>query len=119
MADSPGPFRPKLDAAVASVAMQVNRDNVLKARAVLMAEADRLDDVLTNARNNNPGIGLCGGDPVSRDAQAAFNERIEALFEGCKQYNSDLREAASALDETARFYGYTDDEIANSYRPRG
>ncbi|MEJ3658417.1 hypothetical protein WEH80_36215 [Actinomycetes bacterium KLBMP 9759] len=116
MADSPGPFRPELDAAVASVALQVTRDNVLKARAVLMAEADRLDQVVDTAKQNNPGVGLCGGDPVSRDASKAFNERIEMLFAQCRQYNQDLRAAASALDATARTYGYTDEEIADSYR---
>ena len=40
---TPGWARPELDAAVASVGMQVNRDNVLRARGILLAEADRLD----------------------------------------------------------------------------
>jgi hypothetical protein len=34
----------------------------------------------------------------------------------CVIYNRELRAAASALDATARSYGYTDDEIAASYR---
>ena len=32
-----------LDAAVRALALQVNRDTVLKARAALLTEADRLD----------------------------------------------------------------------------
>ncbi|MEJ3655703.1 hypothetical protein WEH80_22290 [Actinomycetes bacterium KLBMP 9759] len=113
--NTPGPFRPQLDAAVASVAMQVNRENVLKARAALLAEADRLDSVVAQTALRDQGIGLCGGDPVSIDAAAAFNERIAALVNQCIRYNQDLREAATALDATARQYGYTDDEIASSY----
>jgi hypothetical protein len=35
----------------------------------------------------------------------------------CRDYNAQLRMAASALDATARAYGYTDDEIAASFRP--
>lgn len=38
------PFRAELDAAVGAVGMQVTRDTVLQARAVLLAEADRLDE---------------------------------------------------------------------------
>ncbi|MEJ3652610.1 hypothetical protein WEH80_06470 [Actinomycetes bacterium KLBMP 9759] len=115
---APGPFRERLDAAVADVALQVNRDNVLKARAALLAEAKRLDDVLDGHLRNYSGIGLCGGDPVSADAQKAFNERIDALIEHCRTYNRDLREAAYALDDVARRYGYTDEEIAASFTGR-
>ncbi|WP_232662935.1 WXG100 family type VII secretion target [Pseudonocardia sp. TRM90224] len=111
----PGPFRPRLDAAVADVALQVNRENVLKARAVLLAEADRLDDVIDNNLQHGLGIGLCGGDPVSKDAQKAFNERIDGLVQHCRTYNRDLREAAHALDDVARRYGYTEEEIAASF----
>ena len=39
------------------------------------------------------------------------------LCVSCRVYNRDLR-ARHRADATARFYGYTDDEIAASYRPR-
>ena len=45
-----------------------------------------------------------------------FNQRINALVRSCVVDNSQLRAAASALNATARSYGYTDDEIAASYR---
>lgn len=117
MSARPGPYRADLDAAVADLALQVNRDTVLKARAALLAEADRLDRELTRIRVN-PHIGRCGNDPVSPEAQAAFNERIDALYDNCWRYNQDLREAANALDATARSYGYTEAEIADSFRPQ-
>ena len=104
-----------LDAAVRALALQVNRDTVLQARAALLAEADRLDLEL-NQRKHGSEVGVCGGDPVSPEAAGAFNERINALVVGCRSYNRELRAAANALDATARTYGYTDEEIAASYR---
>ena len=106
------------EAAVRALALQVNRDTVLKARAALLAEAQRLDDGLHDKHNTYQGIGLCGRDPVSPEAAAAFNERIEALVQGCFDYNRRLRDAAHTLDATARAYGYTDEEIAQSF-PEG
>lgn len=99
-----------------ALALQVNRDTVLKARAALLAEADRLDLEL-NRRKHGSEVGVCGGDPVSPEAAGAFNERINALVVGCREYNRDLRTAANTLDATARAYGYTEDEIAASYHP--
>ena len=99
-----------------ALALQVNRETVLKARATLLAEARRLDLELDQRRLGSD-VGLCGGDPVSPEAAGAFNERIDALVVSCRAYNEKLRAAASDLDATARSYGYTDDEIAASYRP--
>ena len=104
-----------LDAAVRALALQVNRETVLQARATLLAEADRLDIELAK-RKLGSEVGLCGGDPLSPEAASAFNERINALVMGCQAYNSELRAAATALEDSARMYGYTDEQIAISYR---
>jgi uncharacterized protein YukE len=53
---------------------------------------------------------------VSPEASAAFDERIDTLIQSCLGYNRELRASAAALDATARDYGYTDDEIAASFR---
>jgi hypothetical protein len=111
-----GAHRIQLDAAVRSLALQVNRDTVLKARAALLAEAERLDHLLVE-RHRAHDVGLCGRNPVSPEAAQAFNERIDALVEGCFAYNRDLRAAAGVLDATARAYGYTEEQIAASFRP--
>ena len=74
-----GAHRPQLDAAVGALALQVNRETVLAARAALLAEADRLDTALRDKHSDLTGVGLCGGDPVSPEAALAFNERISAL----------------------------------------
>jgi hypothetical protein len=106
-----------LAAAVEALALRVNRDTVLQARAALLAEAERLDRGLVEHRRTFAGVGLCGRDPVSPEASAAFNERIDTLIQSCLSYNHELRASAAALDATARDYGYTDDEIAASFRP--
>jgi hypothetical protein len=111
-----GAHRTQLDAAVRTLALQVNRDTVLQARAALLAEAERLDHSLVEQHRGHE-VGQCGRDPVSPEAANAFNERINALVENCFAYNRDLRSAAGTLDATARAYGYTDEQIAASFRP--
>ncbi|MFC4946835.1 hypothetical protein [Pseudonocardia sp. GCM10023141] len=111
------PVRAQLDAAVAGVGMQVTRENVLQARAALLGEADRLETELLQQDRTWPGLGRCGGDPVSADASVAFDERSRALLDRCREYNDHLRKAAYALDAVARSYGYSEDEIASSFKP--
>ncbi len=89
--------------------MQVNRDNVLRARGILLAEADRLDREMVLLGQRNAHI----------NATPAFNQRIDRLMADCLQYNRDLRDAAHALDATARSYGWTDEDIAASFRGGG
>ena len=110
-----GGYRTPLEA-VRALALQVDRTTVLKARSALLDEANRLDVELDRSKHGGE-VGLCGGDPVSPEAAKAFNVRIGAMIASCRAYNRDLRAAALALDATARAYGYTDDEIAASYRP--
>jgi len=101
-------------AAVDALLLQVNRDTVLKARAGLLAEAHRLRQVLRDNNIHDP-IGLCGGDPVSQDAQRAFNERIADLVVAAQQHVDELFAGADKLGASARSYGLTDDEISASF----
>ncbi|MFB9743913.1 hypothetical protein ACFFOU_22605 [Pseudonocardia sulfidoxydans] len=89
--------------------MSINRENVLKVGAVLLAEADRLDAVIGDVVGVKAG--RCGGDPVSGDAAEAFTERAHLLIEVYRGYVSDLRRHAASLKESARGYGYADEEI--------
>lgn len=100
------------------MALQVNRDTVLQARAALLTEANRLDLELTRRYIDFEGVGLCGRDPVSPEAAQAFNKRIALLVASCRAYNSALNASADVLAATAHSYGFTDDEIAASFPQR-
>jgi len=104
-------------AAIDALALQVNRDTVLQARAGIVDEAHRLQRVL-DENNLHAPVGLCGGDPVSRDAQRAFNERIADLAADCQRHVDELVAGADKLAAAARRYGLTDDEITASFTVR-
>lgn len=120
-----------LQESVDGVLMQVDRDTVLKARAVLMQEADDLEAAMVEAtrvlpspplpgRMGSPGqgvwVGRCSDDPVSGPAQISFNRKIDVMLEPCWQYIHDLRIGGAQLAEAATRYGYTEDEIRDSFR---
>ncbi|MGD9988594.1 hypothetical protein [Pseudonocardia sp.] len=93
--------------------MRINRDNVLEVAKVLMAQADDLQEVL--AQNADARADLCGGDPVSADAKLAFNKRAGALVDSYASFVLDLRQLATAVAESARAYGVSDEDIARSF----
>jgi hypothetical protein len=96
----------------------VSRDEVLAKRAALLAEAadfrQFLDSIWDDLR-----MEPMGGDLVSLDVARAVTDRIrdadDSYFNVCQQWVNNLRQAAEALAETARQYGYTDEEIAASF----
>ncbi|WP_028937844.1 hypothetical protein [Pseudonocardia spinosispora] len=94
---------------------EVTPENVLRVRAVLLAEADRLGRSIGPAEPDG-WVGACGGDPLSSDARSAFNERIEATRERCRGQVDRLRVAGHSLEDVARSYGHTDAAIAASCR---
>lgn len=92
--------------------MAIDRDNVLQVAQILHREADRLQDSV--AERHLMKAGLCGGDPVSEDAAAAFNERAALLFNSCQLYVDDLRALANSIQASARAYGLSESDIAAS-----
>ncbi len=60
-----------------------------------------------------------GDDPVSDDVALAVTDRIrdaeDSYFTTCQAWVDNLYQAAEALADTARQYGYTDEEIAASF----
>ena len=101
-------------AATQALLLQVDRDTVLQARNALLSEVERLRKSLIingHGRINE----LCGGDPISPYAKDAFNDRIDALMEGAHIYVDELALAVRALEDAARRYGYTEDQIAGSF----
>ncbi len=100
--------------------MNVNRDNVLQARAVILTEAEDLMRYMQDEFLNSEPIGLCGGDPISRDAKRLFTAKIQDnVLAPTQQYIQRLQELAEELAGTARSYGLTEQQIADSFRPAG
>ena len=110
-----GAHRPQLDAAVGALALQVNRETVLAARAALLAEADRLDDELGTRQWHVRRVGLCGGDPVSPEAARPLMNASRRSRSNCRAYNSELRAAASALTPPPGPMATPTSEIAASF----
>ncbi|HZZ48678.1 MAG TPA: hypothetical protein VFE65_17490 [Pseudonocardia sp.] len=90
-------------------------DDVLRVRAGVLAEADRLGTVLARSAR----VGLCGGDPLSRDARDLFNARIDGIVARCLRYQRVLRDAADSLAATTDGHRGTDADIAAAYRVMG
>ncbi|MGH3998768.1 MAG: hypothetical protein ACRDTJ_15085 [Pseudonocardiaceae bacterium] len=99
-------------------AFVVSRDEVLAKHAALLAEADDFQ-VFLNHIWDQLLMTPMGGDPVSHDVARAVTDRIrdaeDSYFTVCQQWVDNLYQAAEALAETARQYGYTDEEIAASF----
>jgi len=87
---------------------------VLQVRNALKAESDRLGDLM---QVNGPmlHVGECGPDPVSGPAAGQFNAKIQAMVAQCSGYVQALHDAADALEQTARTYGYNEVQIAASF----
>jgi hypothetical protein len=94
--------------------MSVDRDNVMQVCAVVVGEVRRLQQVLDD--NDWARMGRCGGDPVSGDAEVAFNERAVALFADFRRDVNDLQALAVSIADAARAYGTSEEEIAAVFR---
>jgi hypothetical protein len=101
---------------ISQVRTQVTPENVLRVRAALLAESDRLSAALRSGGPPGDWVGLCGGDPLSVDVRRIVNERIDGMVGECRGHAEQLRSAAHTLDVIARDYGHTDADIAASYR---
>ena len=92
---------------------QVDPDNVLAVHAVMRRQADDLE-VALRAAQSDLQIGRCGGDPISADAEVAFNAKITDVFDLHWRHQREVDEAATLLRLTAQHYGHTDDDIAGA-----
>lgn len=106
---------PDVTSRLEKLGMQVNPRNVVKVRAVLLAEADRLEKVFV-LREQRARVRLCGDDPVSHDAMLAFNCRIEGFLAAFRAQYTALRDAGERLAVTAREYGIAESRIEASAR---
>jgi len=96
--------------------LQVDRTNVLAVHRAFREHADSLRTYLREIAVDTT-IGLCGGDPVSRDAAQAFGGKIAQLLDAHWKHWHELDAVAVQLLATARNYGHTEDEITRSLAP--
>lgn len=97
---------------------------------MLLAEADHLERALQDVtdvppeapiagRMGEPGrgvwVGRCSNDPISGPAQVSFNNKIRNLLKPCADYIADLRTAGAQLADAAKRYGYTEEEVLDSF----
>lgn len=104
---------PALTQALDHLAMQVNPDNVLAVHKVFRDHAGELLDYLMKMRGQAQ-MGLCGGDPISREAAVAFNHKIAELLKVHWAHQQELVVAADHLRSIALSYGITEEEISRS-----
>ncbi|HEX2299901.1 MAG TPA: hypothetical protein VHH34_15550 [Pseudonocardiaceae bacterium] len=96
-------------------AFVVSPDEVLAKHAALLTEADEFQAFLDHIQDRL-FMQPCGDDPVSHDVARVVTHRlVEAegsYFNVCQQWVNNLYQTAEALAETARGYGFTDEDIA-------
>lgn len=98
--------------------LQVNKDNVLQVRATILHAVDDADAKL---KDTIDGMRMepCGQDPVSIEAAAAWNARLvdapDSYAKRLTAYIDSLHNLCDQLKDTAKQYGYTEDDITNAF----
>jgi hypothetical protein len=96
----------------------VNKDNVLRAAKIIQ---DALDNEGQQIRSNLPMLRVIapGGDQISVQAAAAWNARLtgdaDSYSVRVEQYLQSLQTLVDNLVTSARQYGYSDQQIADSF----
>lgn len=91
-----------------SLTTQIHIGNVLQTHAILERQANAIQDALHKASDLRR-IPRCGDDPVSRDAQHAFQDKINRILHAQDVHLAELHEAAVQYD-------LVEDETAGSFR---
>lgn len=114
LAGSPGPTDPSLVASLNHLGMQVTPENVLHIRAALLTEAERLGDLL-RLHGWELRVRAPAPDPVSAAAEMTLNPKIDLLTTQFQAYVDTLKTAGGVLAATARTYGYTEQQVKDSF----
>ncbi|TDN65688.1 hypothetical protein C8E95_7204 [Pseudonocardia autotrophica] len=85
---------------------QISIGNVLAVHGLLAAQAERMR-LLLDASNWLRSIEAVGGDPVSLDARASFQYKINGMLDAQWGTTGRLTEATERLRRAAREYGHT------------
>ncbi|MGH3879712.1 MAG: hypothetical protein ACRDSK_22015 [Actinophytocola sp.] len=100
----------------------VNQHNVLAAARIIDNQATALMDRLKGAQRDLR-IEPPGGDDVSTRIAPAWNDRLilddDSYARRVLDYVGGLRRLAVQLGDTAKAYGFTEDEIEAAFRGQG
>jgi hypothetical protein len=104
---------------VASGTFTVSQHNVLAAARIIEAQADALTQVWKNARRDM-NISPPGSDDVSTRIAPAWNDRLisdeDSYANRVGAYITGLKKLAVQLGDTAKSYGYTEEQIEAAFR---
>ncbi len=107
---------------VSSGTFTVNKDNVLAAARIIETQAAALLDRLQMAKGELY-VEPPGSDDVSQRIAPAWNDRLvddeDSYANRVQQYAVGLRKLAVQLGDSAKTYGYTEDQIEAAFRGRG
>jgi hypothetical protein len=107
---------------ITSGTFTVNKDNVLAAARIIDSQADSLMDRFRLIRRDLQ-VTPPGNDDVSVRMAAAWNDVLledeDSYRNRIADYITGLRKLAVQLGDTARAYGYSEDEISAAFRNSG
>jgi hypothetical protein len=107
---------------VSSGTFTVSQHNVLAAAKIIETQADALFQQLGSARRNLR-IDPPGGDDVSTRIAPAWNDRLvdddDSYAQRIADYVTGLKKLAVQLGDTAKAYGFTEDQIEAAFRGQG
>lgn len=110
------------DMAQTSGTFTVTPNNVLAAAKIIQTQADALNDKLTDSKRDLR-IDPPGDDDVSIRIAPAWNglllERDDSYANRIRQYVDGLHKLAQQCVESARAYGYTDEQVAAAFGGQG
>jgi hypothetical protein len=103
---------------ITSGTFTVNKDNVLAAGRIVESQADALSQIWRDSATNLK-IEPPGNDDVSIRMAAAWNDRLvqddDAYSKRIGEYVAGLKKLAVQLADTAKSYGYTEDQITSAF----
>ncbi|WP_291409413.1 PE domain-containing protein [Actinophytocola sp.] len=106
---------------VTSGTFTVDQHNVLAAAKIIEGQADALRETWRNARRDMR-IDPPGSDDVSTRIASAWNDRLLAADDSYAnrvlEYITGLKKLAVQLGDTAKAYGYTEDQIEAAFKGR-
>ncbi|MEU6698838.1 PE domain-containing protein [Pseudonocardia sp. NPDC046786] len=109
------PTTPEQQRSINGLLAQVHTGNVLQVAASLRKQADDVERALYGAQQSLR-LQPCGADPVSIDAAASFQKKIDLIVAAHWAQHAELRAAVEALRLSAISYGFTDQDLEDSFR---